>query len=76
MRVSVVFDQDYGAREKPDSLLVDDDALARFEDFDPHHPDWTAVDFVGMPLTRELLDQFAGYGVTVTTGDDAFSVGR
>jgi hypothetical protein len=113
MRVTVVFDRDFGAQEQPDlgdafwliesprnralatrlwaagatdpnsavfrapdAALLDDDALARFEDVDLHHPNWTAITFVGIPLTKELQNQFASYELSATPGDNSFVVGR
>ena len=54
----------------------DDDALERFEDVDLHHPNWTAITFVGIPLTKELRGHFEGCGLTAKPDPEGFVLER
>lgn len=55
---------------------LDEEALSRFEDVDLHHPMWTEITFLGVPLTNDLRDQLEGYALAIIPADDAFVVKR
>ena len=54
----------------------DGDALARFEDIDLHHPSWTEIGFVGIPLTEALEQSVLALGATIAVTDAGFAVRR
>jgi hypothetical protein len=113
MKVMLVFDPKYGAREEPDlgdafwlvespdnralaskawtaktsdpnsaifrpgrALSLQDQAFAKFEEIDLHHPDWTEVAVVAVPLTAELNRQFSSEGRRLVAVPSGFSVFR
>lgn len=113
MKVMLVFDPKYGAREESDlgdafwliespdnralatkawttnasdpnsavfkpeeGLSLSDQALAKFADIDLHHPGWTEVAFVAVPLTADFDQRISGGGFRLLTGPFGFSVLR
>jgi len=55
---------------------TEDQALERFEDVELHHPGWTEIAFVGVPLTRDLDHRFRERLLIVASNSAGFLVRR
>jgi hypothetical protein len=59
-----------------EGLSLQDQALAKFEEIDLHHPGWTEVAIIAVPLTAELDRQFSSEGLRLVAELSGFSVLR
>jgi hypothetical protein len=57
-------------------LTPDDAVLGRFEDADLHHPGWTEMAFLGMPLNPTLRRKLAEQGCEVAPTLTGFTLRR
>lgn len=56
--------------------VEDDDVLERLGDIDLHHPKWSEVEFLAVPLTPELQKRLLGCGAIAERYADGFKVTR